>query len=814
MAYLSWGTMLVLAAVFAYGVRTNHLLEQRLWTRQGLIRLAGVLIIYALTATAYFFWHPMKFGFHLTSVAIFYAMVSVGIAAPGAIVLILLSSFAMGNMVLAAGRRRGTTLCGSLLDILIGLAIFTFLVGIAAHYSINYPSVYWIGVTLPLIWNRSGVVRILRTVARQSPQIILDAPTFWCQAVFGFFALAYLLVAMKPEVGHDALLMHLAVPESVAAHHRWDFDFRHMVWAVMPMGGDWIYTIAYMTGGEYSARLFNFALVLIICGLLYATLRRSLPSSTAFIFVALFLSCPLAYLETGSLFIENALAATILGAVVALYVFWRAGRARDLFATAILGGISLQIKLAALGPCLFILAAAIFVVYKRRHLKTPKPVELVLAAVVALLFGSPPYLYAAMRTGNPIFPFMNAVFKSPYYDTAVSFSNPLFRQKLTWHTLYDVTFHSSRYLESQDGSIGFAFLFFVPLVLIGLLARGSLWGWLTFVIGAGGTLAVFHSEPYLRYVYPGLPVFYLCLGDVIGAARRHEPKFYRALSALALVLCCLDIYFLPSSSWSNGGFFINYLTGTRESEEYIKSFAPARKAVEYLNVFAPGEPVGFFGVPQVAGLYGEAFTANWHNYDYNRQLTECRTPEQILAVLKRFGIRYFLFRNEGLAESTSAFLERFTRVTFSYAGVSVSKLVQVPISRGPEMLSNANFQKGFQDWQVNGAVRFSSVEQSMRVTLRDTLIQRIPIDATEIYRYTMEARCEGNANALRLQINWHDSHDSFVGTSIVPLSCDATFRTYTALMNPPPTSTSGVVFVGGHTEFPVYVRSISVTQEN
>ena len=63
-------------------------------------------------------------------------------------------------------------------------------------------------------------------------------------AVAAFPLLAHWLVTLKPEASADGLAMHLAIPMSVANNHLWSFDFRHVVWAVMPMGADWCYTIA------------------------------------------------------------------------------------------------------------------------------------------------------------------------------------------------------------------------------------------------------------------------------------------------------------------------------------------------------------------------------------------------------------------------------------------------------------------------------------------------------------------------------------------------------------------------------------------
>src|SRR5262249_29787531 len=123
-------------------------------------------------------------------------------------------------------------------------------------------------------------------------------------AVLLFVLLAHWLVALKPEVSADGLSMHLAAPMAGARRSLWPFDFRQYSWAVMPMGGDWAFTGAYLLGGEAAARLLNFALLAVIAAMLRQASLRWLSPAGASLAAALFLSTPLVQLVTGSLFVE------------------------------------------------------------------------------------------------------------------------------------------------------------------------------------------------------------------------------------------------------------------------------------------------------------------------------------------------------------------------------------------------------------------------------------------------------------------------------------------------------------------------------
>ena len=65
----------------------------------------------------------------------------------------------------------------------------------------------------------------------------------------------------KPEVSTDGLAMHLAIAADIANHHAFTFDFRQFIWALMPMGADYCYALAYMLGGENAARLLNLVML-------------------------------------------------------------------------------------------------------------------------------------------------------------------------------------------------------------------------------------------------------------------------------------------------------------------------------------------------------------------------------------------------------------------------------------------------------------------------------------------------------------------------------------------------------------------------
>jgi 4-amino-4-deoxy-L-arabinose transferase-like glycosyltransferase len=378
-----------------------------------------------------------------------------------------------------------------------------------------------------------------------------------------FILMAHWLVALKPEVSSDGLAMHLALPMQVAQETKWDFDFQQKAWAVMPIGGDSLYTAAYLFGGELAARLANLGMLLLIVALIVSACRRWLTVWQAFLTAALFVSTPLVQLVTGSLFVENVWGALVVGAMLALARFWESGDAAEVPIAGLLLGAAIAVKLMAI---VFLLPAAVLgLAACWRHKKLA---AFAAGAVLIAVLGSPPYLYAWAKTGNPVFPFANTIFRSPYYPSP--FVDPRFDERLSWKTPYDMTFHSARYFEGQGGGTGFQFL---VLLLPALLLLRKRFPWLLAGAGASVILVLLIVLPNFRYLYPALPLLSIAIGNILVE--------WPVLGSCAMAgITVLNLYFLPASGWYHRDFaFFKH----SDARAYVERAAPIRSLIAFLN---------------------------------------------------------------------------------------------------------------------------------------------------------------------------------------------------------------------------------------
>ena len=347
------------------------------------------------------------------------------------------------------------------LAFLAGLGVWIALMYLVMFAPIHYPATYLIALALPVVAGyRHSKVLALDWLSqfgpsgtRENPEPSL--PAFAAFAMLAFVLVAMWLIALKPEVSADGLATHLAIPIDIALHHFYTIDFHEFIWALMPVGTDLTYSVVYSLGGEYAARLLNFAVLAGLALLLFRAATSFVSKPLAALLTALFLSTPVVYLVSGSLFTENFVAFTALGAVVSLWRFHETRATRYLMLTAMLAGTSISLKFGALAAGLMVLAILAVDAWRGRKKFQPAApgIRMAGAAAIFVVLSSIPYVRAWKNTGNPFFPFETGPFKSTL--VANDIRDERFNQHLTWRTPITLTFHTDRYFEGQAGSFGF-----------------------------------------------------------------------------------------------------------------------------------------------------------------------------------------------------------------------------------------------------------------------------------------------------------------------------------------------------------------------
>jgi hypothetical protein len=636
--------VLCLVGVEAYGFAHGHLFGQHIWDADGLKKLIRLLGWFAAVAGSILLVVPWLLAPLIVVVIALLTTFAVGPLPVLAVSFFLLSACALGMRLLGPGAEE--TAENYLLATLLGTAVYIFLMTLLARVPVHYAASWGALLALPILADLRGCGRRLLYWAALIRRLELRT---WAErgsaAMLSLLLVMHWLIVLKPERSADALAMHLAVPADIARHHALTFQPARFVWSVMPMGADWIYSIVYLFGGEPAARLLNFAALLMLVALLHCVLRPFVSRPVAFLLVASFASTPLVQLVTGSLFVENLLAAIILGALAALWRFQASGERRFLFLSAALSGTALSVKLGALGFVAVITPFAIAAIARRWKSLGRRPVLTCLLALALFLVAAlPTYGIAWRMTANPIYPFHNSQIHSPLIDPTVDFQDSEFRQPLTWHTLYDLTFHTHSYYESQDGAFGFQYLLLLPVVLFGiaLVNRGPAISGAAVAIGAA--LLVLYFQPNARFCYAALPLLLVPVAALLSWLASHGRAAYNVLAACLVAATGLNLYFLPASGWYQKDFYMRASFSRGARDRYIRESIPVRKVLTDFYATHPAVPIFLAAEDDLADATGPVYLTSWHQFPIQDQLRHATGMQQTLQLLRHWGVQYFVSR--------------------------------------------------------------------------------------------------------------------------------------------------------------------------
>jgi hypothetical protein len=715
-------------------------------------------------------------------------------------VLFVISSIALGLNIISLFKDTNTTInipnC-----FLIGAGVYGTIVGLLAQWPVNYFGVYMTLLAAPFINYRQLYQRIECTNLIHSIKGSLSQRRFdWTEIGITAVALVYIVIALMPELGYDALATHLFIPAQLSSSHKWGFDVSTYIWAVMPFLGDCIFSIGYMLAGETAARLINVSFIFTICWILRDMAMwaggKNWGSNLA---ILILLSTPLTFTEGSSLYIESIFAAFAVGGIFALLRFfsnndeWRV----EALSAGILLGCALATKLLTITifPSLLII-----LIYRHKNLFNRNlPQIFGFGFLSFLVFGSLPYIRSFWLTGNPVFPFFNEIFKSQLFPLQ-NFNNPLYNSGFRWDTIYRITFDTGKYLESTIGAPGFHWLvFFVPAILVLLVNKR--WRALELVFISVSAVAItFQSQSYLRYVFPSFVLLTSVLGVFFSDMYLTSRFLKNMIRIVSTLLICINLLFLNA-----GAFYRDFPVKSSFSEdsrkEYLKERMPIRNAVELvneLNIWRSS--VAVFSHPQTAGLHSVALYANWYNPQFNKLIINASSEADISDVLAKKNVDYIILdENWGTADKRRQIINVTNKVSkigpISVCSLKRDRLYQTQLLKDPAFKTN----KG---WQLSEGAEIKNGVGAI-VNINENLSQAIFVTPGQRYLNTVKARCEDSNAKGRLQVNWLDASSQFIKADIRVFDCSKFVEELSMEVMSPPKAEIAIVYCAGQTVEPV-----------
>jgi 4-amino-4-deoxy-L-arabinose transferase-like glycosyltransferase len=646
---------------------------------------AGVALVCLIVFGGLIAWQPRRIP-AISAVSI--TLLAAALLTPAAVltvVLMLLGTYLIGERMLEWA---GPTRIAAAMDesvkfaavpLLVGLGLSVGAMAMTAALKIHYTAVYAVILLLPIVlWWRRGAAIASATVAvlarsHAAPRI---TERCWIVLLLTFVAI-HLFIVAKPDASSDGGTVHWQFALLLAQYHRWTFDVTRYVWAVMPLGADHAFAAANMLGGESAARLQNLVFGAIAAQFVYGLSREYAGREIALALVVLLVSTPLAFLVAGSFFSETLQLAFLMGALYLTLGYVRSRSPAAFAALAWAAAGALQSKLTSIVWLTPLLAYACYLAWRSRRANPLNRTAwaLVIAAAIVAAW---PYANAWARTGNPVFPFLNALFHSPFFETSTSFTNPLYNTPLQPWRVYEMLFSSGRYIEGTGGAAGWQWLLLLPVVFLSFLRRQPVTRWLCLGLLVIFFVAIFIQQAYIRYLLPAFALF-----TVLGAwALADLPDGQRKRAAILVIgfaLCALNLRFIYAGSWPNAALCLRCSMDAKARRDYLGLYDPDRIVADYLNASVPRGRVGFFMPDMVspAGYTGYSRSNNWHDHATFAAMATAQSAEDILAIARRNLLTHAVVPAPSTDEGPSAmnaFRDKYTVPIWQFRGRAVARI--------------------------------------------------------------------------------------------------------------------------------------------
>lgn len=703
---------------------------------------------------------------------------------------------------------------------LAGAGAYGTAVGLLAHYPVNYPGVYGAALALPLVLGWRVVLEKGKSLfAYVTKPNLAGLGVAWLELAIGVVALVYFVVALMPELGFDSLASHLFIPAHLAQRHQWGFDAGTYVWAVMPMLGDWIFSMGYMLAGETAARLINVGFIFILGWLIRDMVLWAGGSLVGARWaVLIFLSTPLTFTEGSSLYIESIWASFVVaGALAILRACASTGKPRfELPIAALLLGCALAAKAVT-----FTILPALLLLLAWRYKSWYKPAGLqviIFGLSLFLVIGFIPYATAWRLTGNPVFPLFNKIFKSPYYLSTENLANPIYGTGLTWDVLYRITFDSGKYLEASVGASGFQWLLlFIPALIVLIVCRRRR-GVALLLVGVLTIVFVFRSQSYLRYVFPSWAILSATIGLALSTIHSSRTYLKNSLYTVTAICVVLNLLFFHSGNGFYRDFPIKSIFDKPSRDKYLLARLPIRNAVELVNhLNFERSPIAVFSDPLTAGLSGDALYPSWYNMKFQREIASIKVEQDLLNILLKRGINFIILDSGwngvnccGEGVEKQAIIEQATEKIAEYGSISVRK-VKINYQFKTELLKNPDF-KSIIGWTLTPEAKYDAVAGVILASAGSPAFQQVGVSPGRRYLNAVSARCAKELTLGRVQINWLDIKGKIDRTDIKTFECSSAWADHTMEVTAPLSAVNAMVYVAGQTAIPLEFKSNSLRQ--
>ena len=580
------------------------------------------------------------------------------------------------------------------LSFVLGYAVVACILGLLSLTTLNYSATYVVlfgSLSVLGFWVAKGDKNFKSLIHRDPVRAPLNFPTLIAKGLFCTTLFVLCIAALLPETKSDAVSAYRAIILEIIDTGGFIYDPETSSIRLQSLLGLWPQSFAaILTSDDTTAKALNFSTLLAAAILLYSWTERHFGDFAAALAGACLLATPILFLTSISAFLDNSLIFLITGLLISTHALssspqlmnksveppvvpaWRAGIA--------LGLISAVLVMSKMTALFLVPAIGLYIlVTLRKTYNLPNLAVLVMfiTGTVTLIFG-PFLLFVYSKTGNPVFPYYNEFFQSPYFENKnfVSEHGGYFDIRLFW----DIMVNTSKYASidgrsassNRDGQLGIIsvlMLFSLLSIIAGMFTRKTYSvktklyetkklsdvsissGGLALFCATLGIFAISIMQNNSRYIMPVLPF----IGIALAAAFQKVSigKFGHwsvAIAATAMTFSSLSL--LPQFGYNPTQFGGIWQPNHREIIYEVSSIQSASDRMNQLY----GNTGRVVFDHRDGGFEGQSLIAGWYDYNtiyaYSRGLAN--GEEGLEGFLRDFDVDALAMTNRTVEKTTAA----------------------------------------------------------------------------------------------------------------------------------------------------------------
>jgi hypothetical protein len=559
-------------------------------------RARGILIFWALSASALLIWGGWSHALALALILLF-----------GFVVSRIGSAFARQVLMPYS--------CGWGVSLAFGMI---YIAAAGAFLAWIHLFKWWtltIILLIPLLPNLGAHVARLRVDFRDGWRSFASSWNFPISVAFqslfltGIFAC---VSAMVPETNSDAVRFYWPCIK-LLRHYSGFFDGRFQWSYIIPQAG-LIYGAAVLSLlGNAAVRLAMLLAWAALIGMVCRRLRDQaggLPSAA----VVIVASCPIVLWVSSSLMLDMFVCVTVAALAVLSTEGRRPESAGFWIGIGVCAGTAWAAKFSTAAYAIPLIAYAAYRCFTTAGiLRTLR--GLAIAASWFLITLSPWLVHSYRQSGDPIFPFLLRMFPSPYWPRALGFINlghfglaPGWRGWLLWP--FDMTYHTSSFVEGYDGKLGLVLPILLLLAIL-VLWRGNASGRTLAGTGILASGLLCSQTAYIRYWLPGLWLVALAAAHIPHRTLRSS-RLRAGVSLAAFLIMMPQILHSMTGFWADAqGWPWRVYAGRISPQAYLGShFEMLSAEVGRLEAFRRGPPkIWFTGYEAIGHLDAQPMEA-------------------------------------------------------------------------------------------------------------------------------------------------------------------------------------------------------------